>query len=293
MTNAAHILIVDTDTAVLSVITQLANRLGVRSYASRSGKSAIKLAKAYRIEAITTEYALPDMTGIAMMEHIQSHCGPIPFLLLSSHMTVADTVAAMRLGAVDVLEKPLEETQLFTRLQNILKKSGSNASEDSIANATALRGQPRSAAERWATFVMKGCAAEGDLKTVQDWARCIGVSHSMLRANCTLVGVQARDARNFTRLLRALTLSLADRSPLTSYLDVSDLRTLRVLLSRGRVSADQSLSKISIRDFLSNQQFIHSDNQGLRLLQHWLNHVDTQTSSREHARDHGMKGDDT
>ena len=92
--------------------------------------------------------------------------------------------------------------------------------------------RPGCAAERWALHVLKGCRSSGDVKTLTQWALSAGVSYTSLRESCRLVGIRPHDARDFTRVLRAVINSQGQQCDPEVLLDVSDSRTLATLFER-------------------------------------------------------------
>ena len=130
--------------------------------------------------------------------------------------------------------------------------------------------RPASAAERWAMHVFRACGASGDLKTLEAWAEYVGVSYSSLRESCRLLGIRPHDARDLTRVLRAVMRSALDDCPPWVLLDISDSRTLRTLLERSRIGAGVRPREISVEQFLSAQQFVPDGNAGLRVLRELL-----------------------
>jgi hypothetical protein len=128
---------------------------------------------------------------------------------------------------------------------------------------------PRSTAERWAVRVFKAAQADGDLKTIADWATFVGVSYSSLCESCRLLGIRPHDARDFMRMLRALIQSRATGCQPEALLDVSDRRTLNRLISRAGFGGRVSVS--SIDDYLRGQRFVDGRNEGLAALRRLLN----------------------
>jgi hypothetical protein len=135
-----------------------------------------------------------------------------------------------------------------------------------LDSARRPRRPPESAAERWALYVFRACAASGDLKTLEAWAGWVGVSYSSLRESCSLLGIRPQDARDLARMLRAVMRSALDDCPPSALLDVSDSRTLNSLLARAGVGPKARGSEISVEQFLGAQQFVPAGNAGLRVL---------------------------
>src|SRR5207237_8247783 len=123
-----------------------------------------------------------------------------------------------------------------------------------------------SASERWAMHVIKGCESRTDLKTLEQWARWIGVSYTSLRESCRIVGIRAFDARDLVRVLRAIILASVSTCRPEVLLDVSDVRTLDKLLARGGLTCSPNVDHASVEGFFRDQQFIRADNGALRIL---------------------------
>ena len=127
--------------------------------------------------------------------------------------------------------------------------------------------QPTSTAERWADYVLRGCRSDKDLKTINIWAHQVAVSYTSLCETCRLIGVQPRQARDFTRILRAIIRSSFDSLQIASFLDVSDRRTLESILKNAGLSNHVRCPQpITILSFIDNQQFISCDNVGIRII---------------------------
>ena len=184
----------------------------------------------------------------------------VDFMLIGPQITAADLVGAMRdVAARTVRTYP---TPPF----------------DERATSPAAQ-TPRSVAERWAMLVVQACRSDGDLKTLADWAAFVGVSYSSLCEACRLVDVRPRDARDLTRVLRAIVGSIPDRLDPGLLLDVRDRRTLRTLLKKAGMQAKTS---VSVETFLNTQQFVAAHNVGLIALRRLLAHSLSSAEGSEH-----------
>ena len=150
--------------------------------------------------------------------------------------TFAFTVTAMKLGAMTALERPVSVRA------------------------------PRSAAERWARHVLKGCSAEGDLHTLRAWAMVAGLSYSSLCESCRLIGVQPIAARDLMRVLRAIVQSTATGCRIGETLDICDRRTLMALMSRAGVDPQQHGRDLSLDVFFQSQRLVPAGSAGLAAL---------------------------
>ena len=186
------------------------------------------------------------------------------FLLIGRGFTTSVTVAAMKLGAFTVLEKPVAVSEIVALLRPIVDESETTSAVP--ANPPATHGAPRSVAERWALKVLQGCEAGTDLKTLGAWAAAAGLSYSSLCEICRLLDIQPLAARDLTRVLRAVVQSRVSACRIGDLLDICDRRTLDSLMKRARVNPRQRGREISVDQFLVSQQFVPPGNAGLAAL---------------------------
>ena len=222
---------------------------------------------------------LPDMEGIEVVRALRSHGLAMPFVLISAFLTTQSTVDAMKLGAVNVLEKPVSIDDVLPivcsavserkefRAVNVLSSRASGVTPTEISRHPTHVQRPRSTAQRWAMHALKACDSPNDLRTLEEWAASAGVSYTMLRENCRMVGVPPLAARDFVRMLRALVLARVQGCPPELLLDVADGRTLERLLQRAGLRSTSELGQFSLDHFFRRQQFLPSDNGAVHLLQ--------------------------
>src|SRR5215831_554913 len=80
---------------------------------AEDGKQAVELCQLRRPDAITMDMMMPVMSGLAATEYIMAH-QPTPILIVSASVNRGElfkTYEALAAGAVDVLEKPLGESE--------------------------------------------------------------------------------------------------------------------------------------------------------------------------------------
>ncbi len=70
-------------------------------------------------DAFVTDIRMPEMDGIELIEWARNHAIEKPFVIISGHSEKSHTLRAMKLGAVDMIEKPFS-MQLF---RNVVKRA--------------------------------------------------------------------------------------------------------------------------------------------------------------------------
>ena len=139
---------------------------------------------------------------------------------------------------------------------------------------------PSSSAERWASYVLGACKSEKDPRTLAIWAREVAVSYTSLCESCRLIGIQPRQARDFSRVLRLLIRRSLQPYELASLLDISDRRTLDSIFQNAGLPHKKFITgPVSMLAFLNNQRFIPHENIGLKIIRDILSRRDLANSA--------------
>lgn len=117
---ALTILVVDDDPVLR---TLLGERLKKARYAvdlAEDGYVAKDLLAGKRYDVVLTDLMMPgDIGGIEVLEIAKEHDRSIEVVLITAHSSVDTAVQAMKKGANDYLEKPINFDELFLRLDKI------------------------------------------------------------------------------------------------------------------------------------------------------------------------------
>jgi FixJ family two-component response regulator len=71
---------------------------------------------------VVLDLNLPGASGLQLQEQLAAHGCAIPIVFLTGHGHVADGVRAMKLGAVDFLEKPVDDEALLAAVASALER---------------------------------------------------------------------------------------------------------------------------------------------------------------------------
>ena len=75
-----------------------------------------------RSGCIITDVRMPEITGIDLLRRVKEHHADIPVIVITGHGDISLAVEAMKLGAVDFLEKPFDDDQLLAALKATLSR---------------------------------------------------------------------------------------------------------------------------------------------------------------------------
>ena len=111
------VLLVDDET---DFVETLAERLEARGFTvdtAPTGLSAIVKAEQARYDAIVLDMAMPGMDGIETLERLLELNPDLQVILLTGRATLEQAATAIKLGALDLLEKPAEIELLVTKIE--------------------------------------------------------------------------------------------------------------------------------------------------------------------------------
>ena len=113
------VLILDDDIDVLAANARFLRVSGYQVIVANNARTALEELQDSLIVAVVTDLRMPDMDGMEFARAART-CKPlVPIVFFSAYGSVPDVVAAMQLGAVDFLEKPVDPQLLLQRLDDI------------------------------------------------------------------------------------------------------------------------------------------------------------------------------
>jgi DNA-binding response OmpR family regulator len=251
------VLIVDDDRGSRETFATALRAAGFDAVTAGTGAEALSHARTSRFHAAVIDRDLPDMSGTDIIRAFQASGLALPFIVMGTFMTTQVTVDAMRLGACEVLDKPVAVDTLCAVVARAVEGS---------ATAAQSTFHPHSVADRWARLVVKACNADSDPKTLHEWAHVAGLSYTSLRELCRILGIRAHDARDLARMLRAVKKARLLHCQPQVFLDVSDKRTVRLLFARSGLDPARPERDISVDEFLDRQRFVDTRQPALQIL---------------------------
>lgn len=103
-----RLLIVDDDARQRRVLQILARKIGLDGVSAAGADEALASFRAERSDLVTTDLKMPGKGGIEFLRELREIDAEVPVIVLTAHGTVATAVEAMKLGAVDYLQKPFD-----------------------------------------------------------------------------------------------------------------------------------------------------------------------------------------
>ena len=114
------ILIVDDDSSHRAMLRTVLRGWGYATDEADDGDTAVEKVKERAYDAVLSDVRMARMDGISAIREILHHNPSIPVLVMTAWQSVETAVAALRLGAYDYLEKPLDFDLLHLTLERAL-----------------------------------------------------------------------------------------------------------------------------------------------------------------------------
>ena len=112
----AKVLLVDDEQDFLETLSSRLEMRGLKVSAVTSGEQAIAEAKEQEYDAIVVDLSMPGIDGLETLKRIKADNPNAEIIMLTGHGSVASGVEAMKLGAGDFLQKPVELTELMNKI---------------------------------------------------------------------------------------------------------------------------------------------------------------------------------
>ena len=112
-----RVLLVDDEQDFLSIMSERMKARGMDVSTATSAKEAIQLEEAEPFDAIILDLQMPGMDGLEALKALKAKKPEIQVILLTGHATVEKSVEAMKLGAMDLMEKPADLKTLTDKIK--------------------------------------------------------------------------------------------------------------------------------------------------------------------------------
>ncbi len=114
---ANKVLLVDDEQDFLEVMSERMENRGMEVSTAGSAQEALKKIEEETFDAIILDFMMPEMDGLETIKAIKKAKPELQIILLTGQATLEKGVEAMKLGAMDVLEKPADIEVLAAKVE--------------------------------------------------------------------------------------------------------------------------------------------------------------------------------
>ncbi|MGF1754728.1 sigma-54 dependent transcriptional regulator [Vibrio makurazakiensis] len=127
MTFEKHIVLIDDEIDVVEAVSEMLELEGFTVSTFTDPNQGLKSLSMKCSSVVLCDVRMPKIDGLTLLSSIQHRAPNVPVLLMSGHGDIPMAIEAMKLGAFDFLEKPLNTTELVEKLVLALAQSEQNA----------------------------------------------------------------------------------------------------------------------------------------------------------------------
>ncbi|WP_147822452.1 response regulator [Salidesulfovibrio onnuriiensis] len=119
---AEKVLLIDDEVEFLKNLSERMTLRGMNVTTASSGAEAVKSLEAEGYDAIVLDLQMPGMDGIEVLRRIREVSSTMQVILLTGHATLEKGVEAIKLGAMDFMEKPADIDVLTEKIKKAQAK---------------------------------------------------------------------------------------------------------------------------------------------------------------------------
>lgn len=150
MSQSGKVYIVDDDPAMRDSLDFLLGSAGFSVELFDSAQTFLNELPSMKAGCVVTDIRMPGMDGIELLRQLNSASGArkLPVIVMTGHGDVPLAVEAMKLGALDFLEKPFDDDRLIGMIETALSWNDSGSKSDAITAEIVARVASLSQRER-------------------------------------------------------------------------------------------------------------------------------------------------
>ena len=218
-----RILVVDDEPGLRFALQELLESRGMEVVAVDSAVAA--LAALDGIDVVVTDFAMPDMDGMELLEKLRSADSRLPVILVTAHGSERLAVRALKRGAYDYLTKPFDNDELFHTVERAAetRRLRLDERERALEQAVGVRIIGRSpallrlldtathVAARDVTVLVRGETGTGkELIASLLHANSPRAKHPLVVFNCAAIPAELAEAQLFGHVRGAFTGAVAN-----------------------------------------------------------------------------------
>jgi two-component system, OmpR family, response regulator len=122
MADRPHLLIVDDDREIRSLLSQYLEKNDFRTTAVADGREMRRVLDRASVDLIVLDLMLPGEDGLTLCRELRAH-SQIPVIMLTARGEDVDRIVGLEIGADDYLPKPFNPRELLVRIRAVLRRA--------------------------------------------------------------------------------------------------------------------------------------------------------------------------
>ena len=129
---ANHVLIVDDDEAVLTMLYKVIKSNGIEADTASNGEKALDLVSRKRYDLILLDVNMHGMDGFQVIEELRRRKITVPIIVVSGRKEDYDMLYGLDIGADDYVTKPFNPVILGAKVKALIRRSQSHTANTDL-----------------------------------------------------------------------------------------------------------------------------------------------------------------
>jgi two-component system OmpR family response regulator len=122
MSDRPHLVIVDDDREIRTLLSQYLEKHDFRTTAVAEGKEMRRVMERSRVDLVVLDLMLPGEDGLSICRELRTR-SQVPIIMLTARGEDVDRIVGLELGADDYLPKPFNPRELLGRIRAVLRRT--------------------------------------------------------------------------------------------------------------------------------------------------------------------------
>ena len=119
----ATILVIDDEKSIRNTLQEVLEYEGHKVDLATNGSEGLEFFDKGEYDVVLCDIKMPGMDGIEVLEKMHEHIHDVPIIMISGHGNIDTAVEAIKKGAYDFIEKPLDLNRLLVTMRNATERN--------------------------------------------------------------------------------------------------------------------------------------------------------------------------
>ena len=139
MERIPHILVVDDDREIRTLLAKFLGEHGFRTSDAHDARRAQQVLKTNKIDLIVLDLMMPGEDGLSLCRRLRGESA-IPIVMLTARTADTDRIVGLELGADDYVTKPFNPRELVARIKAVLRRASAAPTDGPARRRVAFAG---------------------------------------------------------------------------------------------------------------------------------------------------------
>ena len=129
----SKILVIDDERSIRNTLKEILEYEKNQVVTAQTGMEGLELLEKEKFDIVLCDIKMPEMDGIEVLQKVMEKSPEMPVVMISGHANIDTAVDAIKKGAYDFIEKPLDLNRLLITIRNAVER------KDLVVETTVLR----------------------------------------------------------------------------------------------------------------------------------------------------------